>query len=142
MIRHGGALDGVRILSPRTVALMTTNQVGTLHSPTGLGFGLGFETIDRYGANGLDSVGAFGWARRVRHDLSGRSGGASGDRVLMMQMLPNTTDIRDASSRRSSTRRWWSRRPGGQTSSAISVQTAPANRGLQTAPCCFRRLAL
>ena len=32
MIRSGGALDGVRILSPRTVALMTTNQVGTLHS--------------------------------------------------------------------------------------------------------------
>ena len=54
MIRRGGALDGVRILSPRTVALMTTNQVGTLHSQTGLGFGLGFETTDRYGANGLD----------------------------------------------------------------------------------------
>ena len=32
MIRNGGALDGVRILSPRTVELMTTNQVGTLHS--------------------------------------------------------------------------------------------------------------
>ncbi len=52
MIRNGGTLDGVRILAPRTVALMTTNQVGTLHSTTGLGFGLGFETTDRYGANG------------------------------------------------------------------------------------------
>jgi len=61
MIRNGGALDGVRILAPRTVELMTTNQVGTLHSPTGLGFGLGFQTTDRFGANGLDSVGAFGW---------------------------------------------------------------------------------
>lgn len=61
MIRLGGALDGVRVLSPRTVELMTTNQSGTLHSDTGLGFGLGFETTDRYGANGLDSVGAFGW---------------------------------------------------------------------------------
>ena len=61
MIRNGGALDGVRILSPRTVELMTTNQVGTLHSTNGLGFGLGFETTDRPGANGLDSVGAFGW---------------------------------------------------------------------------------
>ena len=39
MIRNGGALDGVRILAPRTVALMTTNQIGTLHSTTGLGFG-------------------------------------------------------------------------------------------------------
>jgi CubicO group peptidase (beta-lactamase class C family) len=61
MIRRGGELDGVRILSPRTVELMTTNQIGTLHSTDGLGYGLGFETTDRYGANGMDSVGAFGW---------------------------------------------------------------------------------
>ena len=93
MIRRGGELDGVRILAPRTVRLMTTNQVGTLHSATGLGFGLGFETTDRYGANGMDSEGAFGW------------GGAYGSvyrvdpeaklvMVLMIQLLPNTTDIR------------------------------------------------
>jgi CubicO group peptidase (beta-lactamase class C family) len=61
MIRRGGEIDGVRILSPRTVQLMTTNQIGTLHSDTGLGYGLGFETTDRYGANGLDEAGAFGW---------------------------------------------------------------------------------
>ena len=73
MIRNGGALDGVRILSPRTVDLMTTNQVGTLHSSTGLGFGLGFETTDRYGANGLDSVGAFGWGGAYGSDLPRRS---------------------------------------------------------------------
>jgi len=93
MIRRGGELDGVRILASRTVKLMTTNQVGTLHSATGLGFGLGFETTDRYGANGLDSEGAFGW------------GGAYGTvyrvdpdarlvMVLMIQLLPNTSDIR------------------------------------------------
>jgi CubicO group peptidase (beta-lactamase class C family) len=93
MIRRGGELDGVRILAPRTVRLMTTNQVGTLHSTAGLGFGLGFETTDRYGANGMDSVGAFGW------------GGAYGTlyrvdpdarlvMLLMIQLLPNTTDIR------------------------------------------------
>jgi CubicO group peptidase (beta-lactamase class C family) len=92
MIRNGGALDGVRILAPRTVELMTTNQVGTLHSTTGLGYGLGFETTDRFGANGLDSAGAFGW------------GGAYGSvyrvdpkarlvLVLMIQMLPNASDI-------------------------------------------------
>ena len=94
MIRGGGTLDGVRILSPRTVALMSTNQVGNLHSPNGLGFGLGFETTDRYGANGMDDVGAFGWA------------GAYGTVyridphehlviMLMVQLLPNTTDLRD-----------------------------------------------
>ncbi|MBI3491903.1 MAG: beta-lactamase family protein [Acidobacteria bacterium] len=94
MIRSGGTLDGARILSPRTVELMTTNQVGTLHSSAGLGFGLGFETTDRYGANGMDGVGAFGW------------GGAYGSvyrvdpksrlvMVLMIQLLPNGSDIRD-----------------------------------------------
>jgi CubicO group peptidase (beta-lactamase class C family) len=92
MIRNGGALDGVRILAPRTVALMTTNQVGTLHSTTGLGFGLGFETTDRYGAQGLASVGSFRW------------GGAYGSTyfvdpdarlvvVYMMQLMPSRTDI-------------------------------------------------
>jgi CubicO group peptidase (beta-lactamase class C family) len=92
MIRRGGAIDGVRILSPRTVALMTTNQVGTLHSQTGLGFGLGFETTDRYGANGMDSVGSYGWAGaysstyRVDPD-------AHLVIVFMVQMLPNTTDL-------------------------------------------------
>ena len=94
MIRSGGTLDGVRILSPRTVALMSTNQVGSLHSTSGLGFGLGFETTDRYGANGMDDVGAFGW------------GGAYGTVyridphehlviMLMVQLLPNTTDVRE-----------------------------------------------
>jgi CubicO group peptidase (beta-lactamase class C family) len=92
MIRHGGSIDGVRILSPRSVELMTTNQVGTLHSANGLGFGLGFEITERYGANGMDSVGAFGW------------GGAYGSTyrvdpktrmvlIMMIQMLPNTTAI-------------------------------------------------
>jgi CubicO group peptidase (beta-lactamase class C family) len=92
MIRRGGALGGVRILAPRTVDLMTTNQSGMLHSTTGLGFGFGFETVDRYGAKGMATVGAFGW------------GGAYGtayevDRlgrlvvVLMIQLMPNATDI-------------------------------------------------
>jgi hypothetical protein len=34
--------------------------VGTLHSTSGLGFGLGFETIDRFGASGMSHEGAFG----------------------------------------------------------------------------------
>jgi CubicO group peptidase (beta-lactamase class C family) len=94
MIRRGGVLDGVRILAPRTVELMTTNQSGTLHSTTGLGFGFGFETVDRYGAKGMAGVGAFGW------------GGAYGTTyqvdpqghlvvILMIQLIPNRTDIQD-----------------------------------------------
>jgi CubicO group peptidase (beta-lactamase class C family) len=93
MIRRGGELDGVRILAPRTVKLMSTNQVGTLHSANGLGFGLGFETTDRYGANGLDSEGAFGWAGAYgtiyRVDPEARL-----VFVMMIQLLPNATDIR------------------------------------------------
>ena len=89
-MRLGGALDGVRILSPRAVQLMTTNQVGTLHSTTGLGFGLGFETTDRYGANGMDSVGSFGWSgaygTMYRVDPDARL-----VMVLMIQLMPNTT---------------------------------------------------
>jgi len=92
MTRNGGALDGVRILSPRSVALMTTNQSGPLHSTTGLGFGFGFETVDRYGALGLASVGAYRW------------GGAYGSNYLvdpdarlvmvyMVQLIPGTTDL-------------------------------------------------
>jgi CubicO group peptidase (beta-lactamase class C family) len=94
MIRNGGALDGARILAPSTVALMTTNQVGELHSSTGLGFGLGFETTDRYGASGMFSVGSFGWggayATLYRVDPAARL-----TVVLMVQLLPNGTDIRD-----------------------------------------------
>jgi CubicO group peptidase (beta-lactamase class C family) len=61
MLLNRGELDGVRILSPRMVDLMTTNQSGTLFSQTGAGFGLGFETVDRLGARGMYSVGSFGW---------------------------------------------------------------------------------
>ena len=93
-MRRNGSIDGTRILSPRSVKLMSTNQVGTLHSTSGLGFGLGFETVDRFGANTMSSEGAFGW------------GGAYGSiyrvdpearlvMVLMIQLIPNATDIRE-----------------------------------------------
>ena len=92
MIRRGGELDGVRVLSPRAVDLMTTNQIGTLHSPNGLGYGYGFETTDRYGANGMESVGSFGWAgaygTTYRVDPKTKT-----VTVMMIQMLPNTTGI-------------------------------------------------
>lgn len=93
-LRNDGALGKVRLLSPHGVKLMTTNQIGDLKSPRGLGFGFGFETHDRYGTSGMSSVGSWGW------------GGAYGtwyrvdpeERltiVLMLQMIPNNTDFRD-----------------------------------------------
>ena len=92
MIRNGGALGGTRILSPRTVDLMTTNQSGSLHSTTGLGFGLGFETVDRYGASGMAGVGAFGWggAYGTTYQVDRQSHSVL---VLMIQLMPNGTDI-------------------------------------------------
>ncbi|HVF17733.1 MAG TPA: serine hydrolase domain-containing protein [Steroidobacteraceae bacterium] len=94
MIRRNGEIDGKRILSPRSVALMRTNQIGTLHSPDGLGFGYGFQTTERYGANGMETPGSFGW------------GGAYGSNyrvdpqerlvtVFMIQMLPLQNDVRE-----------------------------------------------
>jgi len=93
-LRNGGALGKVRILSPHAVQLMTTNQVGKLRGENANGFGYGFETHDRYGASGMESVGSWGW------------GGAYGTwyrvdpeerltTVLMIQLLPNSTDLRD-----------------------------------------------
>ncbi len=60
MMLQGGELDGVRILSPSSVALMTTNHVGTLFGNDG--FGLGFSIKQSLGNSGLPgSVGEFGW---------------------------------------------------------------------------------
>jgi len=92
MVRNGGAVGGVRILAPRTVRLMTTNHVGTLHGED-LGFGLGFETTERMGANSMDAPGAFGWGGAYGSIF--RVDPASGiTMVLMIQLMPNATDIR------------------------------------------------
>jgi len=92
MIRSGGSLGGVRVLGPRAVGLMTSNQSGTLHSSTGLGFGFGFQTVDRYGASGMAAVGAFGWsgAYGTTYQVDPKSRMVV---VLMIQMMPNGTDI-------------------------------------------------
>ena len=94
-LRNGGTLGNARILSPHAVQLMTTNQIGeNLKTPRGLGFGYGFETTDKFGVAGMESVGSYGW------------GGAYGTyyrvdpaerlvTVMMIQLLPNTTDFTD-----------------------------------------------
>ncbi len=92
MIRNGGRLGDVRIMAPRTVKLMVTNQSGTLHSTGGLGFGYGFQTVDRYGASGLAGVGAFGWggAYGTQYQVDPESGMVI---ELMLQLMPNDTDF-------------------------------------------------
>jgi CubicO group peptidase (beta-lactamase class C family) len=92
MLLNGGELDGVRILAPKTVQLMTVNQIGTIYSSGGLGFGLGFEIVNSFGAGGMSSAGTFSW------------GGAYGSNyrvdpkeklvvVFMVQQIPNRTDL-------------------------------------------------
>jgi CubicO group peptidase (beta-lactamase class C family) len=94
MIRRGGVHEGRRLLGSRAVGLMTTNQIGTLRPTNGLGYGYGFETTDRLGAKDLDSVGAFGWggAYGPVYRVDPSSGLVI---VLMMQLMPNGTDIRE-----------------------------------------------
>jgi CubicO group peptidase (beta-lactamase class C family) len=92
-LRNGGVLSGTRILSPRSVALMTTDQIGDLYR-SGLGFGFGFEVVEKYGANGLAAPGSFGWGGA--YGTSYRVDPVSGlVVVLMIQLMPNETDFRE-----------------------------------------------
>jgi len=69
MLLNGGELDGRRYLSPRTVALMTSNHTGDMvngqfgRPPRGMGFGLSVQVVLDPVASGLRvGSGAHGWA--------------------------------------------------------------------------------
>jgi CubicO group peptidase (beta-lactamase class C family) len=97
MLAGGGELNGVRLLSPRTVEHMRKNHLGDIDS-SGLwgmeAFGLGFGIIaDSAGKSGeLDGDGAYGW------------GGAAGTNywvdpnenlvgLFMVQSIPHQTPL-------------------------------------------------
>jgi CubicO group peptidase (beta-lactamase class C family) len=62
MLLNGGELDGVRLLGPKSVELMTSNHVGSLYQEGRFGFGLGFEIVEHVGRSGRPgSVGEFSW---------------------------------------------------------------------------------
>jgi CubicO group peptidase (beta-lactamase class C family) len=62
MMLNGGELDGVRILSRKTIELMTTNHLDAIPFRPGEGFGLGFSVITDVGARGKPgSAGEYGW---------------------------------------------------------------------------------
>jgi CubicO group peptidase (beta-lactamase class C family) len=74
MLLGGGELDGVRVLGPRTVGLMTINQLpggvdisqigthGGETRPAGHGFGLGFAVLqDRARAETVATPGEYSW---------------------------------------------------------------------------------
>ena len=96
MMLNGGELDGVRLLSPRTVELMSRDHmadVTTGFGGKGSGFGLDFGVLLDPGAAGdVGSEGEYNW------------GGAAGTRfwidpkrqiigVFMVQSIPHRTDL-------------------------------------------------
>ena len=96
MMLNGGELNGTRILSPKTVELMTTNHLGDVpmgFGRSGSGFGLDFAVVHDVGQVGeVGSVGEYNW------------GGAAGTRfwidpqekligVFMVQSIPHRTRL-------------------------------------------------
>ena len=64
MLANGGKLGKNRILSPRTVDIFASNQVGDLYSVRRKGMGFGYTvavTEDSIISGGRRSKGAFGW---------------------------------------------------------------------------------
>ncbi len=67
MLANGGELNGKRLLSPHTVALMSSNHTGEmfpgqLGRPQGMGFGFAVEVVvDAIKADSRRSNGSFGW---------------------------------------------------------------------------------
>jgi len=61
MLLNGGEYNGKRLLSPATIRMMTTNQIGELYNNKNK-FGLGFELVTEanYGKTPL-SLGTFSW---------------------------------------------------------------------------------
>ena len=64
MLVNGGALDGVRLLSPKTVAMMGSNQLPEgVSFRDGQGYGLGVRVVlDSAALGNLTSAGTFGWS--------------------------------------------------------------------------------
>lgn len=67
MLAHGGELDGVRLLSRKSVELMTVDHVRGLPRsdllPESYGFGLGFAVLNELGRSGSPgTVGTYTWS--------------------------------------------------------------------------------
>jgi CubicO group peptidase (beta-lactamase class C family) len=69
MLRNGGSLDGKRLVSPKTIAYMTADHLGSAVTPgplylpgPGFGFGLGFAVRKDAGVSPLPgTVGEYNW---------------------------------------------------------------------------------
>lgn len=98
MLLNGGVLDGVRLLGPKTVELMSSDATGDLTNPlgnSGIGFGLGFAVVRDLGATGkLGSPGMLSWGGILGTsfwiDPKERLVG-----VMMTQQFPNADGLSD-----------------------------------------------
>ncbi|HEX5170589.1 MAG TPA: serine hydrolase domain-containing protein [Cyclobacteriaceae bacterium] len=62
MLLNGGELNGMRILSPKSVELMTVSHTALIGFRPGEGFGLGFSVVTDVGTRGVPgSIGEYGW---------------------------------------------------------------------------------
>jgi len=64
MMLNQGVYNNHRILSPKSVQLMTVDHLGDIDFPwsEGVGFGLGYSVVEDLGARGkLGSDGEYGW---------------------------------------------------------------------------------
>ena len=63
MMLNGGELNGVRLLSRKTVELMTRDHLGEIPGfRSGMGFGLGFSVcLDPAQRSAVDSEGTYSW---------------------------------------------------------------------------------
>ena len=70
MIVGGGELEGVRLLGPKTVELMSSSHTAGLYNEGRTGFGLGFEVVEHVGRSGEHgSVGLLSWGGAYHTDF-------------------------------------------------------------------------
>jgi CubicO group peptidase (beta-lactamase class C family) len=89
MLVNGGELDGARVLSPASIAAMTSNQVGSLYREGQFGFGLGFEVVEHVGRAGrLGAAGEFSWGSAYfpRYFVDPADGLVA---IFMTQLIPS-----------------------------------------------------
>jgi CubicO group peptidase (beta-lactamase class C family) len=98
MLLNGGSYGEARLLSRKTIQLMTTNHIGDkpIHFDflSGYRFGLGFRVLTEIGkAETLSSIGEYGWGGALgtffwidpKEEMIG---------ILMTQKTPNPRAIR------------------------------------------------
>jgi CubicO group peptidase (beta-lactamase class C family) len=93
MIRRGGELNGKRLLKSETAKLMTYST-GGVNAATPSSFTYGFEVYAHPGVSGPEAVASYGWtgAYGTFYRVDPRQKLVI---ILMTQLAPNGTDIRD-----------------------------------------------